>query len=147
MSEADFQGLDEATVEDRHPKIPPNTTGVGKVVAAKAISGQYGKTFVIEQEIVESDNEDCKVGGTYTVTITDYAGRNAKLKLGKIKNFLASVFQVDPLSEQKWGGIAAQCSDNGAANGRMVRFQTSPEAVAKDSGKPYVSCVYSPYEG
>lgn len=144
MSIEDFAGLDEAQVEDRHPKLPPNTCGLARVVGAKAITGRFGKTFVIEQEVLESDNEACRIGGTYTVTITDYMGKDKELKLGKIKNFLASVFREDPTSAQKWGQIAAHCSDHGAANGKAVRFQTSPETVAKTSGKPYVSCVYSP---
>ncbi len=144
--DARFAGLDEASVEDRNPKIPHSTVGRAEVTKVSSKDGRYGKTFIIEQKILESNNPECKVGGEYTVTITDYMGKDMKLKLGKIKNFVASAFGVAPESPQKWMQLAAYCCDEDAAVGKIVRFQTGPVSTAVGSGKSYVACVYSPDE-
>lgn len=145
--DARFTGLDEATVEDRFPKLPPNVTGSARIHGVSIITGgRYGNTFVIEQTIEESDNPECRVGATYSRTVTDYLGVHKKLKLGQIKNFVASVLGFDPESAQKWGEAAAYCADHGAADGRLVRFQTGPVSQAKGSAKPYTPVTYFPHE-
>ena len=143
-----FAGIEDAEVSDRNPKLPAMGQYLLEVTNVELFDGnEGGTTFLIEHKILESDRPEVKIGAMYSTTITGLTGPDKKLKLGKVKNFVAAVFNKDENDAQ----FKAECMqaavyivERKVATGRRVRATTGEVRMAKKSGKPFISVSFSP---
>jgi hypothetical protein len=141
-----FAGLDGASVMERNPKFPPNCRALCTVSALKKVQGDNGLSIVFELEVVESGHPEVHAKEIRSVTINGMGSpkrQDQDRALGKMKNAIASLFQISPESQQRWGELANYCLDKGAANGKQVIVQTGAEAKSK-AGFPYVPTTFHP---
>lgn len=143
-------GLNDAKVDDRYPHLKERSKYLLKVTKCDLKVGhQSGLTFIIEHEIVQSDNLTEPAGAVRVSTITGLDDRqNGKFKMGKLKNFLASVFHMNPEDNtQDWiGGAKRAAGAEQIAGGRYVWCQTDPQIKTR-SGFDFIPQTFFPYVG
>lgn len=146
-----LEGLNEATVTERYPHLAPKSQYLLRVTRCDLQNAhRSGLTYIIEHEIVQSDNPNEPVGAMRSSTITDLKGKHSKLKMGKLKNALASIGHIDPdapipYAGETWVGLADKCVTTDMAVGRLVLAQTDEERIAETSKQKYVPQVFKPY--
>ena len=144
MDKNALQGLDEVSVDDRHPKLEPQSRYKLKITACHL--GDFfksGLTFVIEHKVLESTSPAVVVGSTYATTITGLSQKKHKdLKLAKIKNFLSALFRVDPKSDQKWLELASYVCDTGVPPETSEVFAETGEIRSSPLGKYMITTFY-----
>jgi len=116
-----FSGLDEASVSDQLPK---HTDGdfVLEVDEVKIVDGQNGLSFVVENMIRASTNEDFAEGTRSSITINGLRSDNKTKKqiaMGNLKGFLAAALGLDPESQQDWVGLATMVVSHGLLKGAL----------------------------
>lgn len=144
-----FQGIDDASVTDRYPKLPPSGKFRVKVLNTELVQGsKAGLTFVIEHTVEENlAGTPAVVGNTYSTTITGLDSNiphNKKLKLGRVKQFIAAGFGYDPASAQKWNEIAVYVAEKNAMAMKELIAETGPVTAAQVSGQNYIPVTFSP---
>lgn len=147
-----FQGLDDADVEGKRPKLDEGQYIV-QIDATKIVKGyDSGQSFVIETKIVEcltpAVAPKYPAGKEVSMTInrlTSPKQGERELALGNLKGFLAAAFSdkfqqyIDPNSEQQWTKLAMMCAENEAMlAGCKVRVQVDwvETKRSKASGNP-----------
>jgi hypothetical protein len=93
-----FSGTGEATVSKSGSYFKPGKYNI-KIKACKLVDSQSGKVrtyFIVETEVLESDNPEIPVGNerSYVIAMDNIMAKP------NIKAFVSAVSGVDPLSEQ-----------------------------------------------
>jgi hypothetical protein len=142
-------GLNEASLDDRFPKLAARTKYLLKVTKCELKQGmQSGLTFVVEAEIAQSDNPTEHPGMMRTFTITNLDDRiKGSFKKGQLRKCLGGIFNVNPeRTDVDWLGQCKRCVTEGIANGRYFLVQTDAETTT-EAGFKYIPRTYAPYVG
>src|SRR5574342_17515 len=137
-----FQGIEDAEVIDRNPKLPPESAFLLEVVSTELFDGnEGGVTFLIEHLVLESDNPSVKIGGLYSTTITGLTGQHKKTKLGKVAQYIAACYKKDPQDPEFKREVfqaAVYVAEKNATKGKRLRAKTGATQTHNAKGVAYV---------
>lgn len=150
----DFDGIDEATFEDRHPKLSPNGEFVLELVKMKQIEGnQGGRTMVSEFKVIESNKDEDPAESMRTVTITGLDGpkKSRNTKQAKLKYLLAALLKKDPKqppsAKTTWSGVSGAAGKRGFFDGKGVKVRcTTGPLTESEAGFNYIPTSFREYK-
>jgi hypothetical protein len=111
-AQTEFSGLNEADVSGNKRKLLDGDT-IFKVNNCLRVDGEYGLTYVIEGEIISSDNPGNVPGREASATITGLSKLSRRDNaLGRLKAFLSACVGADntgetPIEGETWESLCA----------------------------------------
>lgn len=161
---SDFDILDNAEVETRHPDLDADGAYLLEIERTKSFTSRKGGlTYLIEFLVHESNQPGSPAGSRRKYMITDIKGeKNADakgIKMANLIGFLAAATNTDPSSKQKWSEVASYSAKMNifgtgvkkadgtlvrGGKGVMLRCKTGPSEKSKGGfkyAKHYFSAV------
>lgn len=142
-----FSGTDELDLSgDKVPSLSANSSGQLKILSFTLENFRKGgMSLIVEHELISTTGPD-QVGGLYATKFFGLDSPNKDSRERKLKNvryMVAAIFGMDPNAKEKWEQVITYCVEKGAANDKLVNYQTGPVTKAKQSGFDYIPCAFS----
>lgn len=155
---SDFDAVDNAKVDDRDPKLPPNGLFVLATTENIKWQGENGLSYIVKAKLMESSTHPNLVGLDFSIPFSRLNAPDKKTRdrqNGKVRAYLAAVLGVDhkgavpspalkgpngqPLT---WGAVTELTTqESQILRGKRFVAKTGPETKAQ-SGFMYIPVTF-----
>lgn len=110
-----FQGLNEATADDRLPKYTNGDFRLCVTSLETSDHDEYGLSVFVECDVMASTNEKYPAGLGVSTKVGNLSATKKSSKeraLKNLKQLLAALLCIDPDSPQNWVGLLQMCEQH-----------------------------------